>query len=116
MLKLCLPKGKVIWALAHPVSKDYIHEVDGTGYQDCHLIVTEDSQPVDTNLEDYPQWAQTMIITSLNNGSLINKGEALVKKKESEGSTNPASEPKDSEVKKTAKKTKVKRSKKKDKE
>ena len=80
-LKLSLPKGKVVWALAHPVSRNYIHEVRGVGYQECQLIVTEKDQPVEVNLDDYPTWAQSMIITSLGRGDLVNTGDPVTKPK-----------------------------------
>ena len=84
MLKLSLPAGKVVWALAHPVSRDYIHQRGGAGYQECRLIVTERNQPVEVTLEDYPKWAQNMIISSINIGDIINTGSPIPKLKPKE--------------------------------
>jgi hypothetical protein len=77
LLKLGLPKGKVVWALAHPVSREYIHQESGIGYQECSLIVTQGKSPVEVKLQDYPNWAQKMIISSLRAGELINTGDQL---------------------------------------
>lgn len=77
MLKLSLPKGKVVWALAHPVSREYIHNQSGIGYQDCRLIITELDQPKEIVLKDYPKWAQRMIVTSVHRGDLINTGSSV---------------------------------------
>ena len=84
LLKLSLPKGKVVWALAHPVSREYIHGESGIGYQECQLIVTEQDQPVEVKLEDYPKWAQSMILTSVKLGDLTNSGDPITKTKPKE--------------------------------
>lgn len=82
-----MPAGKVIWALAHPVSKEYIHQRGGIGYQECQLIITEKEQPVAIELERYPKWAQTMIISSIKNGDLINSGDPIIQEKQETSET-----------------------------
>ena len=84
VLKLGLPTGKVVWALAHPVSREYIHDQSGVGYQAQQLIVTETAQPVEIELDDYPRWAQAQIVTSIHRGELINTGESHIRKKKSQ--------------------------------
>jgi len=83
VLKLSLPQDRFVWALAHPVSQEYIHANSGVGYQECKLIISQaDVQPVEVDLSKYPQWAQTMIITSLKSGELINTGDSIQEIKE----------------------------------
>lgn len=68
-----------MWALAHPTAKGYINDKHEVGYQDCKLIITESNQPAKINFEDYPLWARNMILNSIKNGSLINKGDKIEK-------------------------------------
>lgn len=78
VLKLSLPEDRFIWALSHPVGKGYIHHNDGTGYQECKLIISQaDNQPVEIDLENYPKWAQSMIKNSIRAGELINDGDPI---------------------------------------
>jgi len=83
VLKLGLPTGKVVWALAHPVSKEYIHGQSGVGYQEDKLIITGDML-VEIELDDYPRWAQAQIVTSINRKELVNTGESHIRPKKSE--------------------------------
>lgn len=80
VLKLGLPTGKVVWALAHPVSKEYIHGQSGVGYQQDKLIITGET-PVEIELDDFPKWAQAQIVTSIHTGELINTGESHIRQK-----------------------------------
>lgn len=84
LLKLSLPKDKIIWALANPVANQYIHSRKGVGYQEHQLIVTEAAQPVEVTLEDYPKWAQAIILTSIHRGELMNAGDSIIRKKKEE--------------------------------
>jgi hypothetical protein len=80
VLELSLPTGKVVWALAHPVSREYIHDQSGIGYQEHQLIITMASQLVKIELDDFPKWAQAQIVTSIHTGELINTGESHIRK------------------------------------
>ena len=81
VLKLSLPESKMLWALNNPVSNEYIKSEGGKGYQDCSLIITHlMEQPVEVELNEYPQWAQVMIKTAVHRGDLINTGESIVAK------------------------------------
>ena len=84
LLELSLPKDKVIWALVHPVCKEYIHSLDGVGYQEKQLIITEKNQPVKVNTEDYPLWAKLQIMSSLKSKDLINTGEPIIEEEKLE--------------------------------
>jgi len=83
LLKLSLPQDRFVWALVHPISQEYIHLNEGVGYQECKLIISQaDVQPVEIDLDEYPQWAQTMILTSIRSGELVNTGDPIEKIKE----------------------------------
>lgn len=110
LLKLSLPEGKVVWATAHPGSREYIHEDNGTGYQDSSIIVTAQNQPVEVNLENYPRWASTQILSSVRRGELINTGDPIteIKPKETEDKvTLEVEQPKVTKKKVTKKKAKT---------
>lgn len=78
MLKLSLPEDRFVWALVHPVSNEYIHSNEGVGYQECKLIISQaDAQPVEVNLDEYPEWAQVMILTSIKSKELVNTGDSI---------------------------------------
>jgi hypothetical protein len=119
LLKLTLPKDKVIWAAAHPYSREYIHSDSGVGYEKKPIIVTVKNQPVEVELDDYPKWAQEMVMTSLRKGELINIGDPVkvetVEKVETQTTVNEvevtqAEEPKASKTtKKTGKKKTTKK-------
>ena len=71
--------------MGFPIVLEYIHNQYGVGFQDCNLIITQANlEPVEVNLDDYPEWAQDMIITSIKTGELINTGESIKPKKEEE--------------------------------
>ena len=77
ILKLSLPEGKVVWALSHPISREYIHNEPGVGVQKPCLIINEGEEPKSVTLESYPKWAQSMIITSIAKKELINTGDTF---------------------------------------
>jgi len=78
VLKLSLPEDRFVWALSHPISREYIHQQSSVGYQKCNLIISQaDTQPVEVKLEDYPRWAQVMIKTSIRAGQLVNTGDSI---------------------------------------
>jgi len=78
VLKLSLPEDRFVWALSHPTSREYIHQHNAAGYQECNLIISQENvQPVEVNLDDYPKWAQMMIRTSIRSGLLLNSGDSL---------------------------------------
>ncbi len=78
VLKLSLPENKFVWALAHPVERGYIHQQSATGYQECTLIISQaDAQPVEVILEDYPEWAQLQILSSIRAGEINNTGDPI---------------------------------------
>ena len=80
MLRLSLPEGKTLWALAQPFSNAYIHEQGGIGFQKDSLIITQENtidNPRVVDLDKLPEWAKSMIHSSVLNGDLINTGDSI---------------------------------------
>jgi len=81
-LLLSLSGDKQIWALNNPFeNKSHIKDVREKGFQNAVLIFTDvDRGPKEVVLEEYPEWAKRMILSSIRSGDLINSGDSIKEK------------------------------------
>jgi hypothetical protein len=77
-LKLSLSKDRFLWALVHPLGKNFIKPSVEPGYQEVNLILSQSNPgPIAIDLEDYPDWARKQIVTAVKGGQLLNTGDKL---------------------------------------
>jgi hypothetical protein len=77
-LKLSLPENRIVWALSNPFGLGYITERREIGVQEEILILSSsDKEPKVIELNDYPKWAQNMILSSIRSGEILNTGDPI---------------------------------------
>jgi len=78
-LELSLSKDKQVWALSNPEEcRSYISYGKEKGVQETILIFhADDRGPKQVDLDEYPAWAQRMILSSVIVGELVNTGDPI---------------------------------------
>lgn len=94
---LSLKPELMFWSLQHPLSREYISPITGLGFQEHVLIFTDaDRGPKEVNLNNYPEWAQDMIMSGINTGVLrVHSSSAIESEVAVEAPARPISEKKD---------------------
>lgn len=72
-LELSLAPAQFVWALAEPISRQFIKNTrNELGYQDLNLILSQSNPgPVKVDLANYPEWAQKQIHLAIQSGQLV---------------------------------------------